>query len=185
MRFYGTLEEENAMRYEFCPKCGSKLVPRKAGDDGNVPYCGSCGKYWFDSFASCVIVLTYNEYDEMVICRQNYLSDIYATITSGYITPGETAEEAGIRELYEELGLTFAPGSLEYGGTYWFDRGDMLMHAFLAYHPKCALRLSEEVNEARWIPAVEAHKYLFPERPGNAAFALLRLFLKKRGLPQP
>lgn len=171
------------MRYVYCPKCGAKLTDRAAGDDGSVPYCTACEKYWFDTFASCAIVLIYNELDEIVLCRQGYLSDRYATVTSGYITPGENAEQAARREAKEELGLDL--GELEYGGTYWFAIGDMLMHAFLAYCPKCELRLSSEIDSAGWVPATQAHLSLFPDAPGNAAFGLLRQFLKKRGLPQP
>ena len=45
------------MRYEYCPKCGKKLIPKQAGDDGLVPYCEDCEKYWFDTFGSCVIIM--------------------------------------------------------------------------------------------------------------------------------
>lgn len=45
------------------------------------------------------------ENDEIVLCRQGYLSDCYTSFTSGYITPGETAEETAVREVTEELGL--------------------------------------------------------------------------------
>ena len=169
-----------AMKYDYCPKCGSKLNPKAAGDDGEVPFCTDCNKYWFDSFSSCVIVLTYNEYDEIVLCRQSYLSDKYSTLTSGYMTPGENAEEAALREVREELGIELK--DLEYGGTYWFEIGDMLMHAFMGFSPKCELKISPELDNAEWVPAAEAHKTMFPDCPGNAAHALLRMFLKKRGL---
>ena len=82
------------MHYEYCPHCGQKLVDRQAGDDGLIPYCNSCKKYWFDTFASCVIILIYNEQDEVMLCRQEYLSKEYEVITSGFIIPGETAEAA-------------------------------------------------------------------------------------------
>lgn len=168
------------MRYKFCPECGAKLTSKKAGDDGFVPFCEPCGKYWFDSFASCVIVLTYNEFDEVVLARQGYLSDKYATFTSGYMTPGETAEETALREVQEELGITLQ--QLTYAGTYWFGAKDMLMHGFIGYAPKCELTLSEEVDSAQWVPALEAPKTMFPDGPGNAAYGIYREYLKMRGL---
>lgn len=58
------------MRYKYCPDCGTKLIPKHAGDDGAVPYCESCKEFRFDTFHSCVIVLTYNEFDEIILCRQ-------------------------------------------------------------------------------------------------------------------
>ena len=122
------------MHYEYCPHCGQKLVDRQAGDDGLIPYCNSCKKYWFDTFASCVIILIYNEQDEVMLCRQEYLSKEYEVITSGFIIPGETAEAAALREVKEELGLDLE--ELEYAGTHWFGRGDMLMHCFMGFTHK-------------------------------------------------
>ena len=168
------------MHYVYCPLCGSKLVNKEAGDDGLVPYCEQCKKYWFDSFASCVIVLTYNQFDEIVLCRQGYLSDKYTSITSGYISPGENAEETAVREVKEELGIDIQ--NLEYAGTYWFERGQMLMHGFMGYSPKCELVLSKEIDSAQWVPVMEAPKTMFPDRPGNALYDVYKRFLKKRGL---
>lgn len=115
----------DSVRYKYCPECGRKLCEKEAGDDGRVPFCTSCHKYWFDRFDSCVIVLVYNEYDEIVLCRQGYLSDLYTSFNSGYITPGETAEESAIREVKEELGLEIQ--SMEYAGIYWFAEREQLM----------------------------------------------------------
>ena len=79
------------MRFVYCPRCGSKLVGKLAGDEGEVPYCENCDKLWFDMFSSCSIVLVANEYNEIALLRQNYMSDVHTTFVSGYITPGENA----------------------------------------------------------------------------------------------
>ena len=168
------------MRYIYCPLCGSKLIPKLAGDDGDVPYCDSCKKYWFDSFSSCVIVLVYNEFDEIVLCRQGYLSDKYTSVTSGYITPGETAEETAYREVKEELGIDLE--SLENAGTVWFAERDMLMHGFVGFAHKCELKLSEEIDSAEWTNYRDAPKTMFPDRPGNALYTVFRKFMAMRGL---
>ncbi|MBO4302429.1 NUDIX domain-containing protein [Methanosarcinaceae archaeon] len=170
------------MRYKYCPNCGSELTEIHAGDDGMVPYCGPCDKRWFDTFQSCIIVLTYNEFDEIVLARQGYLSDKYATFTSGFITPGETAEECAVREVKEELGLDLE--SLTYAGTYWFGAREQLMHGFIGFTHKAELKLSEEVDSAEWVPAQEAPKTMYPDMPGNSAYAIYRLFLKMRGLSE-
>lgn len=122
------------MHYHYCPQCGTKLTDKQAGDDGQVPFCTQCGKYWFDTFASCIIILLCNEENEVVLCKQNHLSNRYETITSGFITPGETAEHAAYREVQEELGLTV--DKLLYEGTYWFGSGDMLMHGYIGFVKK-------------------------------------------------
>ena len=168
------------MRYIFCPVCGAKLTTREAGDDGQVPYCDRCEKYWFDTFPSCVIVLVHNEFDEIVLGRQSYLSDRYASFTSGYITPGESAEETAYREVKEEIGLDLE--TLDYAGTYWFAKGDMLMHGFIGYAGKRELTLSPEVDSAEWVPALDAQSKMFPDSPGNAQYGVYRKYLERRGL---
>ena len=168
------------MRFRYCPECGGKLNGRHAGDDGEVPYCTACRKYWFDTFFNCVIVLVYNEFDEIVLCRQPHLSERYATVTSGYITPGETAEEAALRETEEELGIRLE--KLESAGTVWFEKGGMLMHAFVGFARRCAFRLSEEVAYAEWVPFDRARKTMYPDGPGNALHVCYRKFLRMRGL---
>jgi len=165
------------MHYNYCPNCGAKLKDKEAGDDGKVPYCENCQKYWFDSFSSAVIILVANEENEIALLWQNYLSDKYANFISGYMQPGESAEESAAREVTEEIGLE--PESLEYGGTYWFGQNDLLMHGFIAKVKKAVLKPSPEVDTAKWIPANEAKKYLFPDAPGNAQAALYRRFMVK------
>jgi len=168
------------MRYNYCPLCGMKLTHKKSGDDGLIPYCVRCDKRWFDAFESCIIIAVYNEYNEMVIARQNYLSDKYATVTSGYITPGETAEECAIREVKEEIGLDLE--HIEYAGTYWFGLREQLMHGFVGFTHKQELKLSEEVDAAEWIFAPEAEKNLFPDKPGGALYEVYHKLLGMCGL---
>ena len=73
------------MRYSYCPQCGTKLINKIAGDDGYVPFCKQCNKYWFDSFSSCSIVLVANQYNEIALLRQFYMSDKFTSFVSGYI----------------------------------------------------------------------------------------------------
>ena len=78
------------MRYKYCPECGFCLFDREAGDDGAVPYCDRCKRYWFDSFSCCVIVMVVNEFNEIALLRQSYISDEYQTFVAGFMTPGDS-----------------------------------------------------------------------------------------------
>lgn len=167
------------MRYIYCPLCGKKLIFKAAGDDGDIPFCTSCNKYWFDSFADAVIVMVVNEHNEIALLRQGYLSDKYTSFVAGYITPGESAEETAIREVKEEIGVELE--KLEYDGTMWFPRGELLMHRFIGRAKKCELVLSKEVDAAEWTPCKEVSKTLFPDAPGNAAFAMYKKFMESIG----
>lgn len=99
-------------------------------------------------------------------------------MTSGFITPGETAEESAIREAKEELGIDLK--TLEYAGTYWYAEREQLMHGFIAFSPKCVLKISSEVDSADWIPSQSVPDMIFPDSPGNAAFAVYKYYERKK-----
>lgn len=170
------------MHYIYCPKCGLKLIDKTAGDDGYVPFCEKCDRYWFDSFSSCSIVLVANQYNEIALLRQLYMSETFTSFVSGYIAPGENAEETAVREVKEELGLDVE--SLEYTGTYWFDSKDILMHGFIGFTSKKEFQLSTEVNSAEWVHALKAPETMFPDKPGNAMYPIYRKYLKRIGLTE-
>ena len=96
------------MRFTFCPDCASRLVSHKTGDDGLVPYCEQCKRLWFDMFYNCVIVLV-RRGNKYALIRQHSgdgsISEDRFVCVSGYIMTNETAEQAAVREVTEELGL--------------------------------------------------------------------------------
>lgn len=163
------------MRFKFCPDCGEKLVLKPIGDEGDVPFCEKCSRPWFDMFSSAVIVLIVNEYGEAVLLKQNYMSDKYMVLVSGFIKPGESAEETARREVMEEVGLKL--DDLKLISTYWFAQKDMMMIGFIAHAKKAGLKLSEEVDEARWVSAEEAINLVHPK--GAVSHCLLDEYLKR------
>ena len=167
------------MRFIHCPQCGEKLIEQPIGDDGLVPFCESCRRPWFDMFPSCVLVLVADELNEVALTHQPHLSTQYGVFTSGYIKPDETAEQAAAREVLEELGVTLT--SLEPVGSFWFEKHGQLMHRFIGRCEKQPLVCSEEVVDARWVPADEMPDYMFPEAAGPGAYGIYRAFMKQLG----
>ncbi|MDD3077821.1 MAG: NUDIX domain-containing protein [Paludibacter sp.] len=161
------------MRFKYCPDCGHKLIDREIGDEGLIPYCEHCEKPLFDMFSTCVIALVVNEFEEALLLRQNYISTVYRNLISGYMKPGERAEDAAMREIEEETGIT--PDSLQFLGTYWFAKKDMLMIGFMAKAQKSAFNISKEVDEAQWIPVEQAIKMVHPK--GSVSYALLEKYM--------
>lgn len=161
------------MKFEYCPVCGVKTIQRKIGDEGLMPYCTGCQTPLFDFFSCCVIALVVNEYNEAALLRQNYISEQYDNLVSGYMKPGESAESAIKREIKEEIGLDIE--SLEIVGTYWLDKKDVLMICFFAHTIKKELHLSPEVDSAHWVPIYEAIHLVHPK--GSASYALLEAYL--------
>lgn len=141
-----------------------------------VPYCESCQKPLFDMFSTCVIVLVVNEEEEGLLLRQSYLSTQYHNLVSGYMKPGETAEECARREVEEETGV--AVEELQLVGTWWFGKKDMLMIGFFARAKKQELTLSGEVDAASWVEINSAQDLVHPK--GSVSYALIEAYRNRK-----
>lgn len=162
------------MKFKYCPDCGSLLELRNLGDEKDVPWCTVCEKPWFPVFPAAIIALVYDENDNVLLLRQNYISPVFRNLVSGYIVPGERAEETMIREIKEETGLDVESWCL--CGTWWFARKEMMMIGFMARVRRADLHLSAEVDGASWHTAAEAIK-LVHQRPESVSRILTQLFL--------
>lgn len=163
------------MKFTYCPHCGTKLIEKEIGDEGMVPYCDNCRQPMFEMFSTCIIALVVNEHDEALLLRQNYISDHYWNLVSGYMKPGERAEETAAREIAEETGLVI--DSIEFAGTYWFEKKGLLMIGFFARAKKQELKLSGEVDAAEWVPVRDALGMVHPE--GSVSHTLVSKILSK------
>lgn len=168
------------MRFRHCPDCGQILGSRVLGDEGAVPWCEKCGRPWFPMFSCCVICLVHSADGQVLLLNQNYISTQYMNLVSGYVTPGESAEECAVREIKEETGLDVV--ELKPARTWWFARKDMLMIGFTAL-VDCAVSvtLSGEVDDCRWVAAEDAPGLVHPE--GSVSHSLVDFFLDARSGP--
>lgn len=164
------------MKFRYCPDCGSELVLRTLGDEIDVPWCERCSKPWFPVFPIAIIALVWNDYGEVLLLRQNYISTSFCNLVSGYITPGENAEECARREIEEETGLRV--DDLELVMTGWFAKKEMLMLGFFAHTSHRELKLSSEVDDAFWCQKDEVPQYL-STHPGSTSRQLADKFLKR------
>lgn len=164
------------MRFTYCPDCGTKLIPRPIGDEGLVPYCDSCKKPLFDMFSTCIIVMVVNEFEEVALLKQSYISSQYRTLVAGYMKPGESAEECTRREVMEEIGIELQ--QLQILGTDWFSRKEQLMIGFLGRAKKSEFTLSGEVDEAWWVPVEEAPALMHPGKSISAS--MVERYIRER-----
>ena len=142
------------MRFDFCPKCGEKLVLRQIGDEGEIPYCEVCQRPWFDMFSTCVLNVVVNEDNEVLLIRQSYGDTAKYVGVAGFMKVGETPEQSAAREVLEETGLNAE--SITYIDSAFYDGRDQLMLGMLARVKKAECHISGELLEAKWFNIDEA-----------------------------
>ena len=158
------------MHFTYCPDCGSKTVPRQMGDDGAVPYCESCGKPLFDMFSTCVLSVVRDPSGRIALIKQSYGQQETYVGVAGYMKPGESGEEAALREIAEEIGLH--PQRLHFLFSAWYERRGQLMLCFCADADEAAVfTLSQEVSAAKWFAPQEACDAV---RPGSIIERVVR-----------
>ena len=87
---------------KYCSECGEKLILKKDGIDGLVPFCPTCGqfRYPMSNMAVSAIIMQ----DDQILLIKQYGQD-RNILVAGYINYQESAEEALKREIKEEVGL--------------------------------------------------------------------------------
>lgn len=156
------------MKFTYCPSCGEKLTLREIGDEGVIPYCNKCARPYFDWYGQCTISAVINEYNEVALLRQDYVSTSNWVLVAGYIKEGETLEESAIREVKEETGQDVY--KITYKASYYYEKKDLLMIGFRCDVKKCEFTASKEVDKVEWFPLTYAKNLL---REGSIAQQLL------------
>lgn len=164
------------MRFTYCPHCGTQLIKKEIGDEGLIPYCPKCSIPLWDMFTSCIICAVINEYQEIALLRQNYVSKNNYVCVAGVMKLGESAEETAIREIKEEIGLQV--NKLEYIASYPYEKKEMLMLGFKASVTKDDFCISGEVDSVSWFKLDDALANL---REGSIAWTLVKTIIDQEG----
>lgn len=157
------------MRFTYCPHCGNELIKKEIGDEGLVPFCEKCSVPLWDMFTTCIITAVVNEYDEVALLKQSYLTSASYVCVAGHMKIGEAAEETVVREVKEELGLDIE--RLNFVKTYPYEQKEMLMLGFKAEVKKADFVYSQEVDSAKWFAFDEALENI---REGSIAWQLVK-----------
>lgn len=107
-----------------------------------------CKKIYGSNPFPVVEVLVVNELHEVLLLKQNYISETKWTVVSGYMTDGETIEEAVAREVKEETGQDVI--SCQYVSSYYFAPKQLIMIGFIAYVNKSQFSNSPEMDDIKW-----------------------------------
>ena len=157
------------MRFTYCPHCGTKLISKEIGDEGMIPFCENCSIPLWDMFTTSIIAAVVNEYNEIALLRQNYVSATKYVCVAGIMKLGESAEDTVIREIQEEIGQNVE--KLEFIRSYPYEKKEMLMLGYKATVKKQDFKLSGEVDSAEWVKYENALSLL---REGSIAWQLVR-----------
>lgn len=163
------------MKFTYCPHCGTKAIKKEIGDEGRIPYCAECETPLWDMFMTSIICTVVNEYNEVALLRQDYVTTTSHVCVAGVMKMGESAEETVIREIKEELGQDVE--QLTYIQSYPFEKKEMLMLGFKATVKKKEFVLSKEVDAAEWVSFDEALGKL---REGSIAWQLVKKVIEGR-----
>jgi len=95
--------EHPKYHYQFCPRCSTK---GEFSEEEMSFRCTSCGFYFFLNSAAAVTGLIFNKDGKLLLVRRN-VEPYYGKLDlpGGFVDPGESVEEALIREIREELGI--------------------------------------------------------------------------------
>ena len=88
-------------RHRFCANCGAGTAIAEAGYSRHCPRCGSSH---FPRTDPCVI-MTVEHQDRLLLGRRSGWPAGRLSVLAGFVSPGESVEEAVMREVYEESGI--------------------------------------------------------------------------------
>ncbi|RKN47107.1 NAD(+) diphosphatase [Streptomyces hoynatensis] len=143
---------ENWQRlHRFCSRCGERTVIAAAG---HIRRCPACGAEHYPRTDPAVIMLVVDEEDRALLGRQVHWPKGRFSTLAGFVEPGESIEQAVIREVAEEAGVAVA--EVEYVASQPWPFPSSLMLGFFARAATSEPQVDgEEIEEARWFSREE------------------------------
>ncbi len=138
--------------HTHCPQCGTPTVPAPAG---HLTTCPADGSEHFPRLDPAVIMLVIDPDDRLMLARNALWPPGRMSVVAGFVEPGESAEHAVAREVYEETAIVV--GQVRYLGSQPWPMSRSLMLGFQAT-AKGGQRIAvdeEEIGEARWFTRAE------------------------------
>jgi NAD+ diphosphatase len=138
--------------HTHCPRDGTPTVPAPAG---HLTTCPTDGSEHFPRLDPAVIMLVTDPDDRCLLARNALWPKGRMSVLAGFVEPGESAEHAVAREVFEETAITV--GRIRYLGSQPWPMPRSLMLGFQAAAP-AGQRITvdaEEIGEARWFTREE------------------------------
>jgi NAD+ diphosphatase len=157
----------------FCARCATPLRTKRAE---RAKECPICGQLHFPRLAPAMIVLVERECKLLLARSRHFLPGMYSVL-AGFVEPGESLEEAVVREVKEEVGIDVK--DIKYFGSQPWPFPHSLMIGFTATYAGGEITLDDsEIEDAGWFTADH-----LPRIPGKISIArkLIDWFVGKQG----
>jgi NAD+ diphosphatase len=142
----------------FCANCGEATEIIEAG---YARHCPRCGATHFPRTDPAVIMLVAHD-DEILLGRRPTWPDGRYSVLAGFVSPGESLEEAVIREVHEESGIDCAEPRFVTSQPWPFPAS--LMLGFEAHSDGGEPRnLDGELQDVRWFSRAQVRAALAGE----------------------
>lgn len=163
--------------FEYCPRCGSH---RFVENDASSKRCEDCGFVYYLNPKASVAAFVMDKQARLLVCRRAFEpSKGMLDLPGGFTECGETAEEAVVRELSEEIGWTprqmrylySFPNIYRYSG---FDVHTMdLFFLCKSDDDFASLAAHDDVESCFWLSREEIHPDEFAFQSIRRAITLL------------
>lgn len=139
-------------RHRFCSACGAATAPAKGGWQRTC-LVEACGTEHFPRVDPVTIMLVQHG-DDLLLGRQPRFPAGNYSALAGFVEPGETIEEAVVREVFEEAGVRVRDTTYIASQPWPFPSS--LMIGCIAHADDPALTIDHtELEDARWFTRAE------------------------------
>jgi NAD+ diphosphatase len=170
-------------RHSFCANCGASTF---IVEGGYSRHCPQCGTHHFPR-TDPVVIMTVEHDGRLLLGRRSGWPEGRLSVLAGFVSPGESAEEAVIREVQEESGIVARDATFVTSQPWPFPAS--LMLGFHAESDGGTPRATDgELEEVHWMDyddvrrAVEGQDAPF-QLPGTVSIArfLIERWVATRG----
>jgi NAD+ diphosphatase len=146
---------EWSLAHVYCGRCGTRTDPAPAE---LARLCPSCGALHFPRITPAVIMRV-ERGDKILLARNRNFRGPFHSVLAGFVEPGETLEQAVVREVREEVGVEV--GDVGYFGSQAWPFPSQLMIGFTARWLSGEIVVEQaEILEAGWFGPDELPEHL-------------------------
>lgn len=169
-------------RHAFCGVCGSPNLLRSAGHSMECSN-DECARVSYPRIDPAIIVLVTHK-DSCLLGRNAKWTPKHFSTLAGFVEPGESLEDAVVREVYEEVRLQLE--NIRYVSSQPWPFPASAMCGFYAESLDQNCGVSEEVTETKWFTVESLTKAVRNDEvrlspPVSIAFRLLADWFRKNG----